>query len=251
MTIKRTCGLLLSLAGAAWSQYVVGAQSGVIQFTAGEVFVDQQAVRATPRKFPAVQLGQVLRTGRGRAEMLLGQAVFLRLGQQSSVQMLSSRLTDTQLEVTRGKVLVEVVALNKDGRIQIRLGNTTTEFKRTGLYRFDLPPGEIRVFGGEAEVSSGDQKVDLTRGKSVRGDSDLMPQKFDLKKTDGLHEWSARRSFVTFIATPPLRRPLNWEILFDGSAVNRDFNRKYFPRGASRQFIINEQRSRERQPPPN
>lgn len=249
MTFKRTCGVLLAITGGAWSQYVVGAQSGVIQFTTGEVFVGQEAVHATPHKFPELPLGRTLRTASGRAEILLGQAVFLRLGQHSSVRMLSTRLTDTQLEVTSGKVLVEVVALNKDARIQIQLGNTTTEFKRMGVYRFDLPAGEIRVFGGEAEVSAGDETVDLTKGKLVRCDSALVPQKFDLKKTDSLHEWSARRSFVTFLATPPRSRTLNWEFLFNGAALNRDFDRKYFPRGAARQFILNQQINSE--PPPN
>ena len=247
MTVKITCGLLLAFATTAWSQYVVGAQSGTIQFTTGDVYVDQQAVRATPRKFPTLQTGQTLRTGRGRAEMLLGQAVFLRLAPQSSVHMLSSRLEDTRLEVTDGKVLVEVVTLNKYGRIQIQLGNTTTEFKHMGLYRFDVPPAEIRVYGGDAEVSAGEKTVDLTRGKSVLCDSDLLPRKFDLKTTDSLHEWSARRSLVTYLATP-LHRTANWEILFNGSAYNRDFNKKYYLRFASRAFIRNQAQSSERQP---
>jgi len=140
MTVKLSCGVLLAFATTAWSQYVVGARSGTIQFTTGDVFVDGQPLLVAPPKFPEVQVGQTLRTGRGRVEMLLGPAVFLRLGQHSSVHLLSSRLEDTQVEVTGGKVLVEIVTLPKDGRIQIHLGNTSTEFKRMGVYRFDVRP---------------------------------------------------------------------------------------------------------------
>jgi hypothetical protein len=132
-----------------------------------------------------------------------------------------------------------VVKLNKDAHIQVLLGNTVTEFRRMGVYRFEAPPGEVRVFGGEAEVSAGEKKVQLTRGKGVHCDSDLTPAKFGLKDTDSLHEWSARRSFVTFFSAPAGRQLLNWEIETDGSAYNRDFDRKYYLRNASRAFLRN------------
>jgi len=240
MTIKATCGVLLVSAGTAWSQYVVGARAGTIQFTAGDVFADAQPLRSTPKHFPFLQEGQTLRTTRGRVEMLLGQGVFLRLGQQSSARLTSASLEDTRIEIETGKALVEVVKLNKDAHIQIRLGNTITAFTRMGVYRFDVDPGEVRVFGGEAEVSAGEKKVSLTKGKSVRCDSDLAPQRFNLKNTDSLHEWSARRSFVTFFTTPAGRLLMNWEIQANGAAFNRDFNRKYYLRNASRAFSRNQ-----------
>jgi hypothetical protein len=55
--------------------------------------------------------------------------VFLRLGQQSAVRMLDSRL-DTVLDVEKGRALVEVVELVKGGRIQMQCGGTRIELKR-------------------------------------------------------------------------------------------------------------------------
>jgi len=246
MTIHRTCGVLLACAGTAWGQYVVGARAGAIQFTAGEVFVNAQPVRATAKHFPFLEEGQELSTRQGRVEILLGQGVFLRLDQQSSVRLTSSSLENTRLDIEAGRVLVEVVKLNKEAHIRVRLKDTITEFRGMGVYRFDLPPGQLRVFGGEAEVSAGDKKVELTRGKAVRCDSDLAVSNFDLKTTDGLHEWSARRSFVTFFAQR-LHQTFNWEIRLDGSAYNRDFDRKYYLRNASRAFIRNQEQNDQRQ----
>ena len=236
MTIRRSCSVLLAFAGTAWSQYVVGARAGTIQFTTGEVFANAQAVRATPKHFPFLEEGQELSTRQGRVEMLLGQGVFLRLDQQSSVRLTSSSLEDTRVEIEAGSALVEVVKLNKQAHIQVSLRNAITEFRGMGVYRFDLSPGELRVFGGDAEISVADNKVEVTRGKAARCDADLAVSNFDLKQTDGLHEWSAHRSFVTFFAQR-LRQTMNWEIRLDGSAYNRDFDRIYYLRNASRAFI--------------
>jgi hypothetical protein len=240
MAVKLNCVILLVFAGTAWGQYVVGARAGTIQFTAGEVFANGRPVRATPKHFPFLEEGQALWTRQGRVEILLGQGVFLRLDRESSVRLTSSSLEDTRIDMEDGRALVEVVKLNKAAHIQVRLRNTITEFRGMGVYRFDLPAGELRVFAGEAGVSAEGKKVEVTRGKAVRCDSDLALSTFDLKNTDGLHEWSARRSFVTFF-TQRLHQTMNWEIRFDGSAYNRDFDRKYYLRNAARAFIRNQE----------
>ena len=45
----------------------------------------------------------------GRAEILLTPGVFLRLGDNSSVKMISSSLTETQAALTRGQALSRTV----------------------------------------------------------------------------------------------------------------------------------------------
>src|SRR5277367_2397475 len=103
--------LFLLGAHAAWAQYVVSAHAGTIEYTKGQVSVDGQPFQSTPLKFPQLRAGQELRTGNGRAEILLGPGVFLRLGENGAVRMLDTRLEYAQIEVQQGTALVEVVEM--------------------------------------------------------------------------------------------------------------------------------------------
>ena len=114
--------ILLLCVSAAHAQYLVNAPVGMIYFTEGEVYLNAQPVQAplpeVPAedieyvlKFPVMTNGQVLRTGSGRAEVLLAPGVFLRLDSQAAMKMLDNRLEDTQAELQKGTALIEVVQL--------------------------------------------------------------------------------------------------------------------------------------------
>src|SRR5262249_8785946 len=213
--------ILLLCASAAHAQYLVNAPVGMIYFpegqaylnAQGEVYLNAQPVQATPPKFPLMTNGQVLRTGSGRAEVLLAPGVFLRLDSQAAMKMLDNRLEDTQAELQKGTALIEVVQLPKDGRLQIKLGETATSFRGMGLYRFQADSRERRVFGGSAEVRAGDRKLDAGRGRIVGLDSALSVAKFNTKETDAFHDWAARRSFLLYTSSAEARRQriTNWE----------------------------------------
>ena len=49
----------------------------------------------------------VLRTGQGRAEVLLTPGVFLRIGENSAIKLLDNRLVSTRVEILSGTVIVE------------------------------------------------------------------------------------------------------------------------------------------------
>lgn len=135
--------LLLLVTHAAWAQYVVSARAGTIHYVTGQVSVDGQAVQPTPLKFPMLQAGQVLRTGSGRAEVLLGPGVFLRLGEHGALRMLDTRLEDSQVEVQQGTALVKVVEIPRGSDIHVLVGTTRTGFKGVGLHRFEPGSNEL------------------------------------------------------------------------------------------------------------
>src|SRR5215469_221692 len=196
------CAMLLMCASPAHAQYVVSARAGTIHFTQGEVYLDAQPARATPLSFPLMADGQVLRTGNGRAEVLLAPGVFLRLDSQAAMKMLNGQLENTQVELQKGTALIEVVQLPKDARLQIKLGETATSFRGMGLYRFQADIRELRVFGGSAEVTAGDRKMGAGRGRMVQLASAPSLAKFNTKEIDALHEWSCRRSFLPYTSSP-------------------------------------------------
>src|SRR5580700_7949429 len=162
-------GLALLLLGtqAAWAQYVVSARAGTIHYISGQVSVDGQPVPRTSLKFSMLQEGQVLRTGNGRAEVLLGPGVFLRLGERGALRMMDTRLEHAQIEVQQGTALVEVVEMSKGSDVHVVVGPTRTGFRGIGLHRFETGSNELRVFGGNAEVSAAGQTLEAGRGKVV------------------------------------------------------------------------------------
>src|SRR5580658_3127655 len=109
MATVRGLALLLLGTHAASAQYVVSTRAGTIHYIRGQVSVDGQPVRSTPLQFPMLQEGQVLRTGNGRAEVLLGPGAFLRLGEHGALRMLDTRLENTQGQAHEGAAVVELV----------------------------------------------------------------------------------------------------------------------------------------------
>jgi len=66
---------------------------------------------------------------------------------------------------------------------------------KQGLYRVDADPARLRVYDGEARVTSGAGKIDVKRGREVALDAPAPEARaFDAKSTDPFYRWSARRS---------------------------------------------------------
>src|SRR5277367_3716741 len=104
----RLTGLVLAtvfVAGSAFAQQVISAHSGVIQLVEGKAYLNDKAIETKFGQFPEIKNGQEFRTELGRAEILLTPGVFLRMGENSSVKMVSNLLTDTRVELLKGSVI--------------------------------------------------------------------------------------------------------------------------------------------------
>jgi hypothetical protein len=140
---------------------------------------------------------QILQTDRGRAEMLLTPGVFVRLDEHSAVRMVSPELIDTQVEVTKGRALIEVTDLLKNNHLVVRDNAAAATLKKNGVYAFNADQPYVRVFDGKADVVQNDQRVELNKGKEVNLNQSLKVQKFDRKaaqESDPLYRWSSLRS---------------------------------------------------------
>jgi hypothetical protein len=220
-SVSRTV-LLLLVAHAAWAQYVVSTRAGVIHYVEGQVTVDGRPVQTAPLKFPMLQEGQVLRTGNGRAEVLLGPGVFLRLGEHGGLRMLDTRLENAQVEVQQGTALVEVVEMPQGSDLHVVLGPTRTGFKGIGLHRFEAGSNQLRVYGGHAQVFAAGQIVEAGRGRVVHLGDTLSVSRFDARRKDALHQWAARRSFLLYRSTFLARAGRsNWEVTLVTPANNK------------------------------
>jgi hypothetical protein len=171
---------------------------GTLNYIEGHASIGPEALNTKSVGNAEVDQGQTLATQNGRVELLLTPGVFLRLDQNSSVQMISPSITDTQVAVVSGRAMVEVDQLFKANDISIRERNASTRLLKTGLYEFDAAKNQIRVFSGQALVNSNDERVKLKAGHELALEENgaLKAQKFDPKEEDKgeLYRFSSLRS---------------------------------------------------------
>src|SRR3954453_17238391 len=182
--------------------YTISAKPGAINYIEGNAFRNGKPLSDKGLKATFLDANDVLSTRVGKAEVLLTPGVFLRIGEESEIRMISPSLTDTQVEVTRGQVMLEASGLIKDQTVQVIDHGSSTTISKNGLYRFtadDRPTAA--VLDGKAAVSLGDHKLDLKKGKQVGLAENLKPEKFDTKKEDMLYAWSNVRSVYVAAAS--------------------------------------------------
>ncbi len=171
---------------------------GTLNYVQGSADVNGSPI--SNKSVGSVQLkaGQELTTGAGKAEVLLTPGIFLRVGSNSAVKMISPALEHTQVELEHGELGVEVDQIFKQNMIQIMDNGVTTQLIKTGYYEFSSQPPEAKVFDGQAEVQVGQGKW-----KKVKGHHELALAEGAREKTesfnshpanDDLYNWSKLRS---------------------------------------------------------
>ncbi len=178
----------------ASAQSAISAQSGLIHYTEGQVFVDGQLIEPKFGQFPQLKDHQELGTGDGRVEVLLTPGVFLRVGENSAMRMVSNRLSDTRLELVSGEAIVQVDELLKANSITVTYHDYAVTFPKAGIYRLTTEPTELRVYGGEASVDLKGQAKVVKEDRRLVMDGELRETKFDKNEVDDLYKWSRRRS---------------------------------------------------------
>jgi hypothetical protein len=173
------CWALTPLLGLpCFAQSVISAHSGLIHFSDGAVFLDDQRVEQKTGKFGQMNNGSELRTEEGRAEVLLTPATFIRLGANSSIRMVSNKLEDTRVELLRGSAVVDQGAETLDGTsVTIVYNLDQVHIQKSGRYRFDSAPPQVKVESGEAEVSGEGKSVVASSGSVVPFDGKLAVRK--------------------------------------------------------------------------
>jgi hypothetical protein len=177
---------------SAFPQQVISARSGLIHYVEGSVQLDGQPVEVKIASFKEMKDDSELRTGDGRAEVLLSPGAFLRVGENSAVRMVSNKLTDARLEFVSGEAVIEAESSAAQGEeiVTILYHDTAVRLRKAGVYRFVSDPAELRVYSGEAEVG----ELVVKSGKLVALDNPLAAEKFDAKDGDALTRWSKRRA---------------------------------------------------------
>jgi len=97
----------------------IPAHPGMLNYMEGQASINGEPVNSRSVGSMDVERGQVLQTGQGKAEILLTPGVFLRLGDNSALRMVSPALTNTSVELLHGEALVEVADLHKENNLRV------------------------------------------------------------------------------------------------------------------------------------
>jgi len=162
--------IVIALGGLpAFAQSVISAHSGLIHYAEGRVLLDGKQVEIKLTAFPEIKEQMQLRSEDGRAEVLLNPGVFLRMGENTAIRMVSNKLSDSKVEFLAGSAVVESSGdlAQKEDSVTILYKDATVHLRKKGIYRFDSEPAQIRVFAGEAEVESGSNVLIVRTGRML------------------------------------------------------------------------------------
>jgi hypothetical protein len=147
-----TLAVTLALTFPASAQSVISTHSGLIHYFEGSVYLGDQPLESRLGKYSVMPQGAELRTADGRAEVLLTPGVFLRMGEQSSIRLVSNALADTQVELRSGSVIVDAGEPNADTSVTMVYKDWKVHFLQKGVYRIDSDPPRLWVRQGKAEA---------------------------------------------------------------------------------------------------
>lgn len=186
----------LVLTQSTFAQSVISTHSGVVQYVEGQAYLADKPVDQKFGQFQDIKENQEFRTANGRAEVLLTPGVFLRLGENSSIRMISTQLSDTRVEVLSGSAIIESAEMPKDNAVRLVYKNDRIDLEKQGLYRLDTDPARFAVYEGEAVVTDSSGQLTLRGGKSTNLGAVLQADSFDRKADDqdALYRWSDRRA---------------------------------------------------------
>jgi len=172
------------------------ARPGSINYVEGRASIG--TVPVTTGSIGTVELdrNQSLTTETGKVEILLTPGVFLRLADNSSLKMISPDLANTEVQLDKGRAMVEVVEIYPQNNIRIDQNGASTKLLKKGLYDFDADRNEIRVFKGSAQVIAGSRKTTLGGAQKVTlGGANLRASRFETRQyEDEFYRWCGLRS---------------------------------------------------------
>jgi len=178
---------------------VTPVKSGYVHYVEGAVFIDDKAIpEPITGQFPAVAEGSIIRTGEGRAEVLMNPGVIFRLGENASAQMVMTAFADTRAELLKGSSTLEIIERLKDTNLTLTVGEAQIVFDKAGFMHVDAEPARIKVYAGQANVRLGDKLFVVTAGKVLdfANGASATVQRFDKNQTEALDRWSMRRGEV-------------------------------------------------------
>ncbi len=192
-----TVATTLLAAVGCMAQNVAPSHSGTVHYFEGDVSIDGAKLVSHAGRFSDLREQSTLQTAQGRAEILLTPGVLLRVGENTSIKMLDSRLVSTRVELLSGTAMMEDMESGetvKDPAVTIVYKDFTAQPVKFGLFEMNSDPGQVKVFKGEARVTGNGSTETVKDGNLLNLGTTMASAKFDTKNPDDLYLWSRDRS---------------------------------------------------------
>ena len=177
-------------------QAVISARSGLVHYFEGQVYVADRPLESHLGKYASISEGGELRTEHGRAEVLLTPGVFLRVGENTTIRMIRSALSDTKVELVAGSAMVDSSDAGAGRLCTLIYKNWTLTEPQKGVYRLESNPPRVVVREGEVDVvaDGGSSPVAVEAGMEMPFAAVLAPEKVSGEAHDALTEWADGRA---------------------------------------------------------
>ena len=140
---------------------------GMVNYVEGQVTLDGENLSASSAGRATVGTNQVLDIAQGRVELLLTPGVFLRVGNNSELRMVSTEAPGVAFELVKGGAILEADQLSKGAGLSVLMDGSTTHFAKPGLYAFGATERGMGALAGEATVDFGNAHLTLKQGHGV------------------------------------------------------------------------------------
>jgi uncharacterized membrane protein YgcG len=166
-----------------------------VNYVEGLASIDGNPLNTRQNGYTALQPNQSLTTTDGKVEMLLTPGVFVRLGRNGDIRMVSNGLSNPSIEVIRGEAMIEVDRQTTGAKIDVLEHGVTASILKYGLYRFNGDQGRMEVIDGQLRVTENGKTKDVGKGHAalVNG-GPLTTVGFNRNAEDDLYRWSSVRS---------------------------------------------------------
>ncbi|HMT07914.1 MAG TPA: FecR domain-containing protein [Pyrinomonadaceae bacterium] len=194
--------ILLAVAAEAQSdasQYVISAKAGGINFTSGDVKITRKAASqpVVVSTLDSAESGDQIETGsNSRVEILLNPGSYLRLGENSILDVTDTSFDSLRFNLRSGQAIFEITGDEDEiAPVGLTVAQGVVSLDKEGIYRVQYREPEtatIRVQKGRARMGDekfGDGKeIVVDRGRQI----DVV--KFDKKEQDDFALWSSERA---------------------------------------------------------
>jgi hypothetical protein len=120
----------------------------------------------------------------------------LRIGPNSSIQLLSEDITNIRIELLDGSSIIDWNSGSEDRPIRLTHGESEIELHKRGQYRFDAyadRDAQLRVFQGQAGLMLEGVRVAAHSGQAITFGSGQV-EGFDAEQTDSFDDWQEERA---------------------------------------------------------
>lgn len=170
---------------------------GSLNDVQGQVIINGHSAQARPIRKEALRPGQMIETRHGKAGLLLTPGDYLRIGDNSEAQMLSTSFEDARVKVIKGTALLDAKAVFKHN-LAIIMDGTRTRIDKKGIYGFNANRKTISDLRGKATVYEGESRRTLKGGHQlyIANQQPLQIRKLNKRafKSTSLYRWNKLRN---------------------------------------------------------